>query len=308
MLDQGAMETLLQNESFYHGQSSNLIHLAMKLPLSIIKIAHLSCRPLNIYLARNNKFEQIVFTTDEEQRFARCTIFANKFLSSKGLATLPLIHLTPRMLLDYENPSLPPPSAGVPMTNQPIVTSVDISIVNEEDDKSPESNILMKNVIQDELVKKAQRKKRNHRKKSTAIAISGPISCHFGGSGEVPTKSCYQSCETSCIPTVLENCGQPTIEVTVGQLHADQLCEKKLNFDMFSISHKTEYRTVLDKLPKEHHESLYIVSKLFEEYITNIREQYEESLQTLNMRLYLANNSLELKEDELNKLKSSRYK
>ena len=81
--------------------------------------------------------------------------------------------------------------------------------------------------------------------------------------------------------------------------------KKKYNFDKFSIAHKSDYRNVLENLPDEYHGSFYIVSKLFEEYITDIREQYEESLQTLNMRLYLANNSLESMTEELTKLKCS---
>jgi hypothetical protein len=313
-LKQEEMEALLLDGSFYLGQSHHPIHQAMKLPFGIIKIAHLSCRPLNIYLARCGKFDQIVFTNEEEHRFARSIIFANKFLSSNGFLALPLIHLTPRMLLDFR---IPPLTVQPSEESEPSkATRINIELVEEEE--------LASNDQFDNVLKKSRRKK-NHRKKSintnnnihshsaddsqhiqTTSSPQPPKIQHFDHHDEFATS--VDNISTPMIESLhIDVVSSPNIrhEEEVEEAARESIQRKKHNFDKFSIAHKNEYRQLIDHLPIDYHGVLYEASQMFEDYITDIREQYEESLQTLNMRLYLANNSLEVMTENFNKLQSS---
>jgi hypothetical protein len=91
---------LLQDASFYDGESENPIHQSMKLPLAIVKLATLCCSKSTLVAAkeRNNTFS---FSREEQARFARAIIAANRFLSSCSAPLLPLLHLTPRMLESF---------------------------------------------------------------------------------------------------------------------------------------------------------------------------------------------------------------
>lgn len=309
------LERLLTDSSFYYGESCNPIHRAMKLPIAVIKIAHLVCRPLNIYLARNSKFDQIVFTNEEEQHFARCIITANKHLSAHGMTTLPLIHLTPRMLLDYQEKKVIETTAEHPSFKfSENSTRVPIDII-DEDDQENEVCVSSSGECNGNSATKKGRKKKHHRKKSktpesrtsnsnyTAMPVlttniqQQPCleSAHFNVGVEDNTSMNIQNIKLPELTQDLIGCDSNLSDVLKDR--------KRWNFDQFSVAHKSEFRQLIDNLSEDNHECVHIVSTLFEDYITDIREQYEESLQTLNMRLYLANNSLEAMTEKYNALK-----
>jgi hypothetical protein len=87
----------------FQGRSSHPLHCALRLPIHIIKLAHLACSAHSVHLASLNQLHSITFTQEEALAFKRLQIQANLYLHSQGLSSYAIYYLTPNMLLPYQN-------------------------------------------------------------------------------------------------------------------------------------------------------------------------------------------------------------
>lgn len=102
------MDTIINDFDFFIGTSTNPLHLAMKIPFHIIKLAHLSSLEQNLEYALNNELEKISFSVEEKRKFVSSQIAANNFLQSHGQESYSIYHLTPRLLLPFQVKDISP--------------------------------------------------------------------------------------------------------------------------------------------------------------------------------------------------------
>jgi hypothetical protein len=212
---------ILFNEQFFNGISDNPVHQAMLLPLPSIKLAHLSSSEDNRNNAINGLLEKICFSDAEQKKFAYMQIAANNYLKCKGHVPLPLLHLTPRMLLPFEKP--------------PVIDCVNTFTVDCSHSKLETSNAGLK---------------RSRRKKKK-------------GGEELQTGTSLVS--SSVYPNI---------------------------------------HSVLERMPPESKNLIGEICNLYERELLNIREHYENVIQSLNLRLYIAQDDIEQMKSIVNKTPS----
>lgn len=215
------------NEQFFDGVSDNPVHQAMFLPLPSIKLAHLSSSEDNRNNARNGLLEKICISDAEQKKFAYMQIAANNYLKSKGQVPLPLLHLTPRMLLPFEKP---------PVIDCVNTFTVDCSHSKLETSKSG--------------LKRSRRKKKKGGEE---------LQCNF---------------------------------------------QLQTGASLVSSSVYPNIHSVLERMPPESKNLIGEICNLYERELLNIREHYENIIQSLNLRLYIAQDDIEQMKSIVNKTPS----
>lgn len=92
--------TLLESsEVDFTGESENPIHKALGIKIIVTQLAGLICTKDQYRCAYQSRFGDVSFTSKQERDFVQLQILLNLHLNSLRLPRLPLLHLSPRMLL-----------------------------------------------------------------------------------------------------------------------------------------------------------------------------------------------------------------
>lgn len=87
----------------FTGDSENPIHKALGIKIIVTQLAHVVCTKEQQESACYGRFSDILFTAKQERDFVQLQILLNLHLNSLRLPRLPLLHLSPRMLLPHKS-------------------------------------------------------------------------------------------------------------------------------------------------------------------------------------------------------------
>lgn len=247
----------IEDKSFYDGQSSNPVHKALGLRLATIKLAQMSV---------HRDFDSVVgtsFTKEEESTFARLQIRANVYLQSIGRPPLPLLHLSPRMLLPYK-PDAP----------------FAIADISQEVDK-------IEQPAKGATIKAEKKKKKKRPKQVTASAFE---------STRCPVMDNCPESETLKESTVVEEQLAGSEERSSESrkpwhsLSLSQECIREIVANAVDGSVSPEKDRIVDALWK--------TCMIYEDQLLSLREKYEDAVQAVNLRLFITNTEADkLRED-----------
>jgi len=86
----------------FTGDSENPIHKALGIKIIVTQLAHVVCTKEQQDFACHGRFSDIMFSAKQERDFVQLQILLNLHLNSLRLPRLPLLHLSPRMLLPHK--------------------------------------------------------------------------------------------------------------------------------------------------------------------------------------------------------------
>lgn len=86
----------------FTGDSENPIHKALGIKIIVTQLAHVVCTKEQQESACHGRFSEILFSAKQERDFVQLQILLNLHLNSLRLPRLPLLHLSPRMLLPHK--------------------------------------------------------------------------------------------------------------------------------------------------------------------------------------------------------------
>lgn len=249
-----AVERLLERLDFYSGRSKHSLQLALSLPLPSIRLARLSCELDTLKKASSDQWMDVGFSEEEEKRFARFQIFSKKFLEEQDYQPLPLLHLTPRLILN------------------PIGIAVEVV-----EDKGPQKT----------KKKSRSRKKRAKDVPSTRLDI------------EVVDSHDQIEDDLDHIESIDQTLSLQRMKSVETSELSSSLAPRRIH--SFSIS-KEKVDKVLQTIPETAHVHVEQLCESYEEQLSVIREHYDSAIQSLNLRLYIANNQIENLTEEMAKL------
>ena len=84
------------------GESENPIHRELGIKVIVAQLAHAVSTKEQVSAALRGQFSNISFTAKQERDFVQLQILLNLHLNSLRLSRLPLLHLSPRMLLPHK--------------------------------------------------------------------------------------------------------------------------------------------------------------------------------------------------------------
>lgn len=84
------------------GESENPIHRELGIKVIVAQLAHAVSTKEQVEAALRGQFSSISFTAKQERDFVQLQILLNLHLNSLRLSRLPLLHLSPRMLLPHK--------------------------------------------------------------------------------------------------------------------------------------------------------------------------------------------------------------
>jgi hypothetical protein len=99
---------IIEQPSFYDGKSSHPIHKMLKIPIYIVKIAHLIGTREQKDLVKNNQKHLIRFDEREKKMFTILQIMAHNYMHKMNLQrsfSLQKYELSPNLLLPYSSPN-----------------------------------------------------------------------------------------------------------------------------------------------------------------------------------------------------------
>jgi len=253
------------HDEFFEGISDNPIHQSMFLPLPSIKLAQLSSSAKNMELAKLGMLEQVEFTAEEQKTYAYLQIAANHYLQAKCLVTLPLLHLTPRMLLPYYKEQEFP----------------DVRF----DDFSPLS--INGNIVTTDTDEEKLKRKKKKKKKKTVANSCPELSPKESTSNEISPQIDIRDYSTQCD----EKEELPNFNVNVEGLGKSVLQPPS---PRMTLSRATpswsvpEVYGALEGLSLDLNLTVKNICTSYENELVSLRERYENVVQSLNLRLYVA--------------------
>ncbi|RYH15895.1 hypothetical protein EON65_30955 [archaeon] len=277
----------LENMSFYDGESYHIVHRQLKIPLSVVKIAHYCCNQDALIFAQNGDFQSILFSKEQDSKFMKLQIQSNLFLRREGRHSNHLYHLTPRLILPYQPiaPKLSSQSHAEAISN-PVL---------------PPDQI----VLESSNSKKKRKAKKKRKSKSAPLSSlidhldSGDnieaIPIHTSNASEI-----FDSDDEVEEEGAISSNDTPTPTIPAVMSHYDIL----RRYVAIPTQHIT---TALSHIPTELHEHIFTLCDTYEGRVQEIRETYENLVQTLNLRLYVAESEIErLTEDGRMRRQTSR--
>lgn len=263
---------VIETDDFYEGESQNHIHQALGLSLASVKLAHLSVDRATLReVSRGNT---ISFTSHEERQFAILQLHANKYLKSKGRKPLPLLHLSPRMLLPYNNL---------------------VKAKNESADEvgaSAEGN--MNNNCTETPKKKSRRRRkpRSSQNDEQRTMSTEMISSSSGNEHKCSAIEGVTETETVSLP----NSSAMPPPLSSSRSH-------QRHWLTLSIPMSTIEPVLVTFNNEEDHLKLFDLCSMYEREIMSVRETYENAIQAANLKLFIANTEIEkLREEAAKKL------
>eukprot|EP01040_Poterioochromonas_malhamensis_P017424 gene17424-20017_t len=114
---------LIEEVSFFDGESHHPIHRALKIPIHILRIAHLIASDEQKELVNNGQKQDVIFTEYQVKLFHILQLMAGNFLSKynlHGLAVTQRVELSPNLLLPIIEEGEADPSASriLPLTDK----------------------------------------------------------------------------------------------------------------------------------------------------------------------------------------------
>ena len=284
--------SLLTNIEFYRGRSENPLQLALSLPLPSIRLARLSCEESTLKTLESD-WQKISFSDEEEKRFARLQILANQILTHVQLPSLCLLHLTPRLIL-----------SPVAASTQQVFK-----------DGSNTSHVTTTN-----LQKKKKKKKSRRKKKVTAyeedihLKVEQDSELLHADDGEHDEEDDHNDdVDTMAvdvgfrIPIDISDESEGSEDISPSTTFSERLtCEQPQKTSssrrLFGSSiPKEKLDRMLVSIPPECHHHIEVLCEHYENELSSLREHYDSSIQSLNMRLFIANNNIEHLIEEMNK-------
>lgn len=229
------IQSLEFHEQCEQASSINPVHREMRLPLVVIKLAHMSVSPRALLLARNGQLQDVVVSAAENAKFKMLQITANVFLQQNGRLGHGVYSLTPRMLL--------------PHCNEPSAAS----------------------------------KRRNKKKRTSA---GGTIACGVQA----------QTVESSTLITCALDQGAEQMKHEA--LAANVSAPSCHHHNWYNALPQESVQRALQGVPADFHPACHELCQLYEEHIQSMRDTYESVIQSLNLRLYVANHELEQLQEE----------
>lgn len=297
------------------GESENPIHRELGIKVIVAQLAHAVSTKDQVAAALRGQFSSISFTAKQERDFVQLQILLNLHLNSLRLSRLPLLHLSPRMLLPHK-----------------LVAKVD----TVQDECAPEGETRSVS---------ANKKKKAKRKKKKAV----PTSDSSTHSANTTVESAAESIDPDDDMPVLEPCideeslsetednsvfllpsasepfrfpgsragfphglpsGSSGGDTTAAQrnalthaalLKADALSQQASATAKpytYSIP-RAAYRTAESTLGPAAMESVDRICDAYEQVLMNQREQHGSIQQSLSLRLFIAQSELEALKEKM---------
>lgn len=267
---------ILENDDFYEGESYNHIHKALGLRLASVKLAHLCVDKAKLLDASKGK--SISFTSLEERQFAILQLQANKYLKSKGKNPLLLLHLSPRMLLPYNN----------------IETTKNDTVQNEE--FTMEVNNSNNNTVM------TKKKPRRRRKPRSCQDNHQQDNQQQGSSTEAISMLCEDEDKTKSAEDMI-----PSVPVSQ---HNQVDVPRSPPSPATNRSHQRHWLTLSVSMPviepvlealknEEDQMKLFDLCSMYEREIMTVRETFENAVQAANLKLFIANTEIERLREEM---------
>ncbi len=313
---------LIEEVSFFDGESHHPIHRALKIPIHILRIAHLIATEEQKELVKNGQKHDVIFTEYQVKLFHILQLMAGNFLSKynlHGLAVTQRVELSPNLLLPIieEGEADPAASRILSLTDQ------------KNGDEQPTINPIISS-------KKKKKKKSVQKMKSLPVeeekrddTALQPITINIvetntTNMGDIDTNANYiqfnfnsteitsiakatpEAMEDTTITEAIIETKEPEITETKDQ---SQLIEMFLNDTErrgFSLS-RNKLRQIIEESVNTSNDggdiknSLQLIKHVCREYedtILEIREKYDSIIQAINLKLFIKENQIELMQEK----------
>eukprot|EP01040_Poterioochromonas_malhamensis_P010532 gene10532-11468_t len=311
---------LIEEVSFFDGESHHPIHRALKIPIHILRIAHLIASDEQKELVNNGQKQDVIFTEYQVKLFHILQLMAGNFLSKynlHGLAVTQRVELSPNLLLPIieEGEADPAASRILPLTDK--------KNINESATTNPTTSSKKKKKKSTKKVKSlpVEEEKTDDtalnpitinivETTTTNIDIDTNVNnIHFNfNSTEITSiaKSTPEAVEDTTSTEAIIETKEPEITETKDQ---SQLIEMFLNDTErrgFSLS-RNKLRQIIEESVTTSNDggdiknSLQLIKHVCREYedtILEIREKYDSIIQAINLKLFIKENQIELMQEK----------
>lgn len=256
------LNRLLATDEFYEGKSENPFHVSLGLNLSVIKLAHLSVSAFKLL----DPELVTAFTLEEQNIFARLLLKANDYLRQRGRKVLPLLRLSPRMLLPY---------ATAPAISSP--RKIEIFSLVENDDLKDNEGKSGNNLIPNKKIKKKLSRKQKLKLKEPQTST------------EIPSTMAL-----TAVPNDSMTEGEDDKAICSSEPYNKQLQQLSISPKLLS--------SLLQNVDLKLYNDILQICQEYEDLLSRQCEHWESISQSANLRLFIAeneNNNLNDKVEEL---------
>lgn len=256
---QGLVQSIVDRygQSYFEALAGHPTQAALGLKAITVDLAQLVCTEDQRASAKHASWDDIAFTATQERDFAKLQIQLNSYLDSVAIPRMPLLHLSPRMLLDK------PQAVAQANENQAAV-------------------------IEGSIVSSKRQKKRRKQSRKAANEVS-----------DVDINDTSKAKEIDITPVARDTTSVDTVLDKRSTCHIDTATSTSSARYDYTIP-KDDYTEICNNL--QHERDLKCVNQTcdaYEEILLRIREQHDTILQSLNMRLFIAQTEIENLKDSL---------